>query len=101
VAVENDNLRRTELDGACEFRHDLMTQSGISRQQPERNLAMRFAATHSLRQIERAVLAFARQPLEAAPNQQLQSLREIIPLEERAPIDLAGREILDLCDLLD
>ena len=83
------------------FGHDLATQGGISREQPERDQAVRLATAHGLREIERAVLALAGQPLETAPDQQVQSLREVVALEERAPIDPAGRKILDLRNLFD
>jgi hypothetical protein len=62
---------------------------------------VRLATAHRLRQIERAVLAFAGQPLKAAPDQQFQPLGEVVTLEKRPAIDLAGREVLDLCDLFD
>ena len=73
VAVEDDDLGRAEVGAACELRHDLATQGGIGREQPKRDQAVRLAAAHRLRQIERAVLALAGQPLEAAPDQELQA----------------------------
>ena len=84
---------------ACDLRDDLATQGGISRQQPKSDQAVRLTAAHGLRQIECAVVAFAGQPLEASPDQEVQASGEIIPLEERTPIDFAGRKILNLCDL--
>ena len=83
------------------LRHDLTTQGGISREQPERDQAVRLAAAHGLREIECAVLALTSEPLKAAPDQEVQSLREVVALEESAPINLTGREILDLRDLFD
>jgi hypothetical protein len=57
--------------------------------------------SHGLGQIEGAVLALPGQPLKAAPDQEVQPLGEVVAPEKRAAIDLAGREISDLCDLFD
>jgi hypothetical protein len=62
---------------------------------------VRLTTAHRLRKIERAVLALAREPIEPAPNQQVQPRREIVTLEERAPIDLARGKILNLGNLFD
>jgi hypothetical protein len=51
---------------------------------------------HGLGQIEGAVLAFASEPIEPAANQQVQSCREVVALEECPSIDLAGCKILNL-----
>ena len=62
---------------------------------------MRLAAAHRLREVEGAVLGLAGQPLEAAPDQEFEAGREVVALEELAPVDLARRKILDLRNLLD
>ncbi len=82
-------------------RQNFLAQGGISREQPERDQAVRLAAAHRLGEIEGAVIGLAGQPLEAAPDQEFQPSREIVAAKERTTVDLAGREILNLRDLLD
>jgi hypothetical protein len=101
VAVENDNFGRTELGSTRRFRHDLPTQGGVRSEQPERNQAVRLTTAHGLRQIERAISALAGQSLEAAPDQEIEALGEVIAPEERAAVDLEGGEILNLRYLFD
>jgi hypothetical protein len=85
-----------ELGAPRVRRYDLSTQSGISREQPKGNQAVRLAAAHGQGEIERAVFAFSGKPLKPAPDQKLQTRSEVIALEEYTAIDFAGRKILNL-----
>ena len=73
MAVENYDFCRAKLVAGGDVRDDLPTQGGIGREQSEGDQAVRLAAAHRLRQIECAVVAFAGKPLEATPDQEIQS----------------------------
>ena len=80
---------------------DFAAKAGVRGEQSERDQAVRLAAAHRLGEIERAVLGLAGQPVEAAPDQTFEAVREMVAPKELAAIDLAGGKILDLRDLLD
>ena len=94
-------LAAPKSSDAGQLGRDFATEGGVGSEQPERDQAVRLTAAHRLGEVERAVLALAGEPIEAALDQKLQAGGEVVAPEELAPVDLARREILDLRDLLD
>jgi hypothetical protein len=60
-----------------------------------------FTAAHGLGEVEGTVVSRAGQPVETAPDEPLQAIREMIVPKKVASIDFGGGKILDLSDLLD
>jgi len=100
-AAEDHHLGGAELAAAGDRRGDLPTQGGVLGDQAERDQAVGLAAAHGLGEVEGAILRAAGQPIEPAPDQQLEAIGEEIAAEELSSVDLAGGQGLDLSDLLD
>ena len=73
VAVEDDQAGGAEPRAAGDGGDDLPPQCRIGRQQPEGDQAMRFAAAHGLRQIERAILGLPGQAVEPPADQKFEA----------------------------